>query len=46
LQHKLKKNWTKEESLLYEKLLFLDEKEHKGSATTIDIDSQDDMVKE
>jgi hypothetical protein len=39
LQHKLKKNWTKEESLLYEKLLHLDEKQHQGTAqaTTIDV---------
>ena len=31
LQHKLKKTWTKEESMIYEKLMFLSE-DHVGSA--------------
>ena len=32
LQHKLKKTWTKEEQLVFGKMLFLDEEKHKGSA--------------
>lgn len=32
LQHKLKKTWTKDESQLFEKMLFLDEMNAIGSA--------------
>lgn len=32
LQHKLKKTWTKEEQLVFGKMLFLDEESHKGTA--------------
>jgi hypothetical protein len=44
LQHKLKKTWTKEESLVFEKMLFLDEEKHKGTATQEAKDQ--DMLKE
>lgn len=31
LQHKLKDTWSKDESNLFEKLMYLDEDEHTGS---------------
>jgi hypothetical protein len=34
LQHKLKKTWTKEESMLFEKMIFLDE-DQKGTAKEV-----------
>jgi hypothetical protein len=43
LQHKLKKTWTKEESLIFEKMLFLDES-NVGSAKEVVKDAQ--MLKE
>lgn len=44
LQHKLKKTWTKEESLVFEKMLFLDEEKHKGTAKEDEKDEE--MLKE
>lgn len=43
LQHKLKKTWTKEEGIVFEKMLFLGE-EHTGSAKEEVKDEQ--MLKE
>ena len=43
LQHKLKKTWTKDESMIFEKMLFLSE-EHKGTAKEQVKDAQ--MLKE
>jgi hypothetical protein len=40
----LKKTWTKEENLVFGKMLFLDEEKHKGSAKE-DI-KDEEMVKE
>lgn len=46
LQHKLKKTWTKEESLVFEKMLFLDESLHKGTANPDKDVKDEEMVKE
>lgn len=43
LQHKLKQTWTKEESMLFEKMLFLDESVHKGSLSA-DHDKKDEEM--
>ena len=43
LQHKLKKTWTKDESMIFEKMLFLSE-EHTGTAKEEVKDAQ--MLKE
>jgi hypothetical protein len=43
LQHKLKKTWTKEESMLYEKMLFLNE-DTIGSAKEVKKD--ENMLRE
>jgi hypothetical protein len=44
LQHKLKKTWTKEESMIFEKMLFLDEEKHKG--TGVEKEKDEEMLKE
>jgi hypothetical protein len=46
LQHKLKKTWTKEESLVFEKMLFLDEEAHKGTAAANKDYKDPEMLKE
>lgn len=43
LQHKLKKTWTKEEGMMFEKMLFLDET-FVGTATEVEKDKE--MLKE
>ena len=44
IQHKLKKTWTKDESMILSKLLDLDEEMHKGTAEEDIKDAQ--MLKE
>jgi len=46
LQHKLKKTWTKEESLVFEKMIYLDELAHKGTADTTKDFKDPEMLKE
>ncbi len=46
LQHKLKETWTKEESMLFEKMLFLDEDQHKGSAEKEEKTAEKEKMKE
>lgn len=44
LQHKLKKTWTKEESIMFEKMLFLDES-MKGTGAG-DVQKDETMLRE
>ena len=46
LQHKLKKTWTKEESLIFEKMLFLEEEKHKGTVNPESEKKDENMLKE
>ena len=46
LQHKLKKTWTKEETMIFEKMLYLDESLHKGTANPEKDVKDAEMVKE
>lgn len=46
LQHKLKKTWTKEESMIFEKMMFLDEEKHKGTQDPTKDHKSEEMLKE